>query len=79
MARLDEQRLIEHDVRRSSCFGHVERAWPTTSLTPSTTAIVLVSPPCFSTGRYTDGWPSTRTMLFWIWLASSAWPTSRDA
>ena len=32
--------------------------------TASTTAIVLVSPPCLSTGRYTDLWPSTRTMLY---------------
>ena len=27
-------------------------------------------------GIYTDRWPSTRTMLYWSWLASSALPMS---
>ena len=61
---LHEQRLVEHDVR-SSCDG-TSTSLPTRSFTPSTTAMVFVSPPCFITGRYTDGWPSTCTMLFWI-------------
>ena len=49
---------------------------PSRSLMPSTTAIVFVSPPCFMIGRYADSWPSTRTMLLWIWLPSTARPTS---
>ena len=49
---------------------------PTASLTPSTTAIVLVSPPCFSTGIYTDRCPSTRTTLVWICCESLATPMS---
>ena len=43
---------------------------------PFTTSMVLVSPPCFMMGRYTDRWPSTRTTLYWIWFASWALPTS---
>ena len=43
---------------------------------PLTMAIVLLSPPCFRIGRYTDFWPSTRTMLVWIAAASAAWPIS---
>ncbi len=43
---------------------------------PSTTAMVLVSPPCFMMGKYAECWPFTRTMLYWIWAASLASPTS---
>ena len=34
------------------------------SRTPLTIWMVLLSPPCFRMGRYTDFWPSTRTMLY---------------
>src|SRR6266436_4683265 len=46
---------------------------------PSTTAMVLVSPPCLRIGRQTERWPSTRTMLVWIACASRALPTSRTS
>ena len=59
----------------TSCFGTSSR-FRTPRRMPSTTAMVLASPPCLSTGRYTDGCPSTRTMLYWICEASSALPTS---
>ena len=48
----------------------------TTFLTPSTTAMVLESPPCLSTGRYTEPWLLTRTLLTWICEPSTALPTS---
>ena len=49
-------------TRVFNCFGMSTRCI-SASLIPSTTAIVLVSPPCFRIGRYTEGCPSTRTML----------------
>ena len=48
----------------------------TRSRTPSTIAIVLLLPPCFRMGRYTDFCPSTRTMLYWMAEESSACPMS---
>ena len=36
----------------------------TRSRTPFTIWMVLLLPPCFRIGRYTDFWPSTRTMLY---------------
>ena len=49
IAFLTNMRLIEDDVRLE-VLGHVEQ-FATSRCTPSTTAIVLVSPPCLSTGR----------------------------
>ena len=46
----------------TSCFG-MSTSFDITCRTPSTTAMVLVLPPCFMMGRNTDRWPSTRTML----------------
>ena len=46
---LHEDRLVEDHLLTSS-FGTSKR-FCTASLMPSTTAMVLVSPPCFSTGR----------------------------
>ena len=51
-------------------------SFETADLMPFTTAIVLVSPPCFMTGTYADRWPSTWTTFDWIWLPSSTRPTS---
>ena len=58
-----------------SCFGTSTSSF-STLFTPSTTAIVLESPPCFSTGWQAERWPSTRTMLVCSWEASMASPTS---
>ena len=44
--------------------------------TPSTTAMVFESPPCFMTGRYTERWPFTRTTLYCSACASFNSPTS---
>ena len=46
---LDEHRLIEHDVGDQAASG-TSTSCLSAALTPSTTAMVLVSPPCFSTG-----------------------------
>ena len=52
-------------TRVTSSFGTSNKC-PIACFTPSTTAMVLVSPPCLSTGVYTERCPSTRTTLFWI-------------
>ena len=46
---LHEQRLIEHHAG-DQFLGNVEQVRAAASLMPSTTAMVLVSPPCFRTG-----------------------------
>ena len=46
---LDEDRLIEDDLRHE-LLGNIEEVRDL-ALDASTTAMVLVSPPCFSTGR----------------------------
>jgi hypothetical protein len=43
---------------------------------PSTTAIVFASALDLRIGRYTERWPSIRTMLVWIAESSFALPTS---
>ncbi len=60
--RLHILRLIEDDLGDQG-LRHVDQVLQLRSCTPSTIAIVLLLPPCFRTGRYTDFWPSTRTML----------------
>ena len=49
-------------TRLDNAFG-TSTSFLSASRMPSTTAIVLESPPCFRIGKYTDRWPSTRTIL----------------
>ena len=72
---LDKHRLVEGDVTPSAATG-MSRRFLMAFLMPFTTAIVLVSPPCFWTATYTDFWPSTRTMLYCSAEPSTALPTS---
>ena len=59
-----------------SCLGTPTRPCKV-DLIASTTAIVLVCPPCFMMGRKTDRCPPTRTMPSWIVEASLADPRSK--
>ena len=63
-------------TRVTSCEG-TSTSFASASRTPSTTAMVLVSPPCFSTGRYTDFCPSTRTRF--VWMEDESFVTPRSA